>query len=319
MILADKIIKLRKKSGMSQEELAERINVSRQSVSKWESAQSIPDLDKILQLSNIFGVTTDYLLRDDIDTEEFSDNDVLAVKKISLEEANAFVEHTRRTSVLTAIATFLCIISPIALIILSGLASYTQIGEKTAAIIGILTIFGFVSVAVSLFCYVGYLNGRFSYMNEDFDREYGVEGAINEKKKTAVLIFTKLNIIATVLCIIAAVPLIVCAFFEKELLIVIMVGVLIFTVAIAVFLFIISGMRSAALDKILGVGDYSEEKRKKSNLTEKVESVYWTLVVAAFLIWSFVTGDWGKTWIIWPIAGVLSAAIESIIRLISKK
>lgn len=62
MILADKIIRLRKKAGWSQEELAEQLNVTRQSVSKWESAQSIPDINKILQLSKIFGVTTDYLL-----------------------------------------------------------------------------------------------------------------------------------------------------------------------------------------------------------------------------------------------------------------
>lgn len=54
MILADKIIRLRKKNGWSQEELAERLKVSRQSVSKWEGAQSVPDLDKILQLSKIF-------------------------------------------------------------------------------------------------------------------------------------------------------------------------------------------------------------------------------------------------------------------------
>ena len=62
MILADKIIKLRKKNGWSQEELAEKMNVSRQAVSKWEGAQTIPDLGRILQLSELFGVTTDYLL-----------------------------------------------------------------------------------------------------------------------------------------------------------------------------------------------------------------------------------------------------------------
>lgn len=66
MILADKIINLRKKNGWSQEELAERLGVSRQSVSKYEGAQSVPDLDKILKLSEIFGVTTDYLIKDDI-------------------------------------------------------------------------------------------------------------------------------------------------------------------------------------------------------------------------------------------------------------
>lgn len=65
MILADKIIDLRKKNGWSQEELASQLGVSRQSVSKWESGQSIPDLDRILKMSIIFGVSTDYLLKDD--------------------------------------------------------------------------------------------------------------------------------------------------------------------------------------------------------------------------------------------------------------
>ena len=64
MILADRIVELRKKKGWSQEELAEMIDVTRQSVSKWESGQSLPDLDKILKLADIFGVSTDYLLKD---------------------------------------------------------------------------------------------------------------------------------------------------------------------------------------------------------------------------------------------------------------
>lgn len=63
MILADKIISLRKKEGWSQEELAEQLGVSRQAVSKWESARSVPDMDKLLAMSRIFGVTTDYLLK----------------------------------------------------------------------------------------------------------------------------------------------------------------------------------------------------------------------------------------------------------------
>ena len=65
MILADKIIEERKRIGLSQEELAEKLNVSRQSVSKWEGAQSIPDINRIIMLAEIFGVTTDYLLKDD--------------------------------------------------------------------------------------------------------------------------------------------------------------------------------------------------------------------------------------------------------------
>ena len=94
MILADKIIKLRKKNGWSQEELADKMNVSRQAVSKWESAQTIPDLEKILQLSLLFGVTTDYLLKDEIENEELT-NDTSSdtiVRRISIEEANSYIE-----------------------------------------------------------------------------------------------------------------------------------------------------------------------------------------------------------------------------------
>lgn len=69
MILADKLIKLRKKAGLSQEELADKMDVSRQSVSKWESAQCAPELPKLIQLSNFYGVSLDYMLKDDV-TEE---------------------------------------------------------------------------------------------------------------------------------------------------------------------------------------------------------------------------------------------------------
>ena len=69
MILAEKIMRLRKQKGWSQEELAVRLNVSRQSVSKWESMTSLPDLDKIIKMSELFGVSTDYLLKDEIEEE----------------------------------------------------------------------------------------------------------------------------------------------------------------------------------------------------------------------------------------------------------
>lgn len=63
MTIADRILELRKVKGISQEELADKIGISRQAVSKWESGQSIPDLDKIIALSEYFGVTTDFLLK----------------------------------------------------------------------------------------------------------------------------------------------------------------------------------------------------------------------------------------------------------------
>lgn len=63
MNVADRIQSLRKINGFSQEELADKMGVSRQAVSKWESEQSLPDIEKIILLCECFDVTTDYLLR----------------------------------------------------------------------------------------------------------------------------------------------------------------------------------------------------------------------------------------------------------------
>jgi len=63
MNIADRIQYLRKQRGLSQDELADKIGVSRQAVSKWESEQSMPDLDKIIVMSDLFEVTTDYILK----------------------------------------------------------------------------------------------------------------------------------------------------------------------------------------------------------------------------------------------------------------
>ena len=64
MALPEKLYTLRKKSGLSQEQLAEALNVSRQAISKWEGGSTMPESDKLLALSNYFGVSLDYLLKD---------------------------------------------------------------------------------------------------------------------------------------------------------------------------------------------------------------------------------------------------------------
>lgn len=97
MILADKIIHLRKKYNMTQEELAEKLNVSRQSISKWEGSLSTPDLNKVIAMSNIFGVTTDYLLNDEISKEDVEGSDVSEEgwMSISLEMVNSYLRETK--------------------------------------------------------------------------------------------------------------------------------------------------------------------------------------------------------------------------------
>lgn len=153
MKLEEKIALLRKQKGWSQEELAFRLDVSRQSVSKWETGDSLPDLDKIIKLSDVFEVSTDYLLK---------------------EEVAAPIEA------------------------------------------------------------------------ETFESLRGMEYLAEEKNKDS---------------------------------------------------------------------DIRERKRKLSAF----EDIYWSIVLGAYLIWSFLSGEWGDTWIIWPIAGAVFGLIEGFIRLFYKK
>lgn len=122
MILADKIIDLRKKAGWSQDELASKLNVTRQSVSKWEGAQSIPDMERIVRMSRLFGVTTDYLLKDELETEEFSSADAdtgTSLRRVSMEQASNYLALRKAAAPRIALATLLCIVSPIVLIVLA--------------------------------------------------------------------------------------------------------------------------------------------------------------------------------------------------------
>lgn len=111
MNLAEKLQQLRKKNNLSQEQLADKLGISRQSISKWESEQSLPESDKIVKLSEIFGVTTDYLLKD---INECPENSVLYVK-----DKNPNFSNKKMRLIIATICIIFSIISIFAMWILS--------------------------------------------------------------------------------------------------------------------------------------------------------------------------------------------------------
>ena len=171
MIFADKLIMLRKKAGWSQEELADQMNVTRQSVSKWEGAQSIPDLEKMLRLSELFGVSTDYLLKDDIEEAEpiAPSDDTPPLRRVSMEEANAFLAVKAMTAKTIAYAAFLCILSPIVLFILNAISERRAgaLNEDVAAGIGMIVLIIFAVSAVVMFLSSGSKTAPFAYMEKN--------------------------------------------------------------------------------------------------------------------------------------------------------
>ena len=319
MILADKIIRLRKKNGWSQEELAEKMQVSRQAVSKWEGAQTAPDLEKVLMLSNLFGVTTDYLLKDEIEDEEFTDENVdTSVRRITLAQANDFLEWRKSASIRIALGTFLCIIAVIPLLILGAASEVPayNISENAAGGIGLTALFVIAAIAVAVFIFCGFRNAPFDFIDkEPFETEYGVKGMVKERQKAYKCIYTKCIVIGTCICILSPIPLFLGAFTEKEFFTVIMLTATMLLAGIGAVFFIVSGVRWASMQKLLKEGEFAPQEKRKSSIKETVGTIYWLTAAAVYLGWSFLSNDWEITWLVWPIAGILFAVVMCLCNL----
>lgn len=328
MILADKIIEERKKNGWSQEELADKLGVSRQAVSKWESAGSIPDLQRVIDLAGLFGVSTDYLLRDDATREDASlyieegADSVKPIRRISMEEANEFLEIKRKAAPVIANAVTMCIISPVILIILVGMSESGKfnITEDLAATLGVISLLLMVAVAVFFFITYGIKASKLEYLeNESFETEYGVTGLVKERKHSYEPVFTRGIAMGVVLCILAVVPVLIAqAMNVPGYVAVLFVGLLLVMVGIGVNMIIRVSTIKGSHDALLQEGEFAQAEKRMNKKLKFIAGVYWPLTVAIYLGWSFWTNRWDISWIIWPVAGVLYIAVLGVARLILK-
>ena len=323
MILADKIINERKKNGWSQEELAEMLDVSRQSVSKWEGAQSVPDLQKILKMAEIFGVSTDYLLKDEMEPESTYAQTVITdagssegVRRVSMEEASEFISLKKQILPKIGLGVFLCVTCPVILIFLAGMsdAGLCGLSEKAAVAIGLLFLFLQVGYAVYIFITrSGKLSKYEFFEKEAFETEYGVDGMVKEKLLANESMNTKALTTGVLMCIFGAVPLVICSVMNmSSFVITSMVCLLLLMVATAVYLFVsICGVHNS-YKMLLQIDDYSRDMKKKNVKLEPLSRIYWIAIVVIYLAVSFLTMRWDRTWIIWAVSGVLFALIRII-------
>ena len=314
MILAEKLTRLRKKNGWSQEELADRMEVSRQAVSKWESAQTIPNLEKLLQLAELFGVTTDYLLKDEMENEEFTQEEVSAVRKLSLSDANLYLEQRWQASGRIAFAVFLCILSPICLLLLGAMTEPpVSLSENLAGGVGLTVLFLLVAAAVAIFLSCGFRNAPFEFLEtEPFETEYGVTGMVRERQSAYRSNYVRSNLLGVILCVLSPVLLLIGAFTGEDLIVIILLCAMLVVIGIGVLFLVTAGVRWASFQKLLQQGEFSPREKRHSRIKGALTTVFWLLAVAVYLGWSFSTNSWNTTWIVWPVAGVLYAAMMAV-------
>ncbi|MCR5794007.1 MAG: helix-turn-helix domain-containing protein [Solobacterium sp.] len=181
MILSEKICELRKRAGLSQEEFGAEIGVSRQAVSKWETAQAMPDLNKVIAIAKYFSVPADLLLNDEYDLSSAVMPAAPAFAEgagtVSLEEIQAYLGVRKTAARNLVAAVFLFFLSPLAGIFI------TVFNEKLYLAGLLLQIVALAAAAVILVLTFLRLSGSRHLFRGQKELAYGVRGAVTEQRK----------------------------------------------------------------------------------------------------------------------------------------
>lgn len=379
MNIQRKIQRLRKEKGWSQQQLADRLGITRQAVSKWESGQSLPDIQMIVTLSDVFEVTTDSLLKDNEEDRDRSFSEpFVSEEPPSVQETEKVDEETqkmpvqldlrKRESVLkssseessfdfrlkddrgqpekffdtldpetaedfiktgkwdafeTALGVFFCIISPVCLILGTNYYGFlgailnpfipdvlpVKITESLIIGLGVSILLIFVAMAVTLFIHSSNRMKRFRFIEKG---EFSLPASVRENIEKRYQDYQKIRqvflIAGVCCCILCPVPLFlsIALFSYWETAVITAVAVLLVIVGVGVFCLVWSSMTGKIYECLLQICDFSPDNRA----IEKRKSHYWTIVTAIYLLISFISGSWGKTWLIFPLAGILWPVVD---------
>lgn len=326
MILADKIIHLRKRYNMTQEDLAEKLNVSRQSVSKWEGNQATPDLNKVLKLSKLFGVTTDYLLNDDDESLELEE-EVAAEPElpkadyvsVSLNTAKEYLEEKSDFAHRIGIGVVLLISSVIPIVTLTTPSMLRIIPENVSEAIGISALFLLVALGIGVMIFANMRMQKFEFLEEAFELEFGVRGFVEKEIDNYRPTHTRQLSFGVGLIIVSVLPIIIInllfpSFAEDHIGYV--VGIFLAVVSMAIYMLISTGIYWGSLNTLL---NHRQPVDEESEVVDRIAGIYWPIVTAIFFGYSFITADWGRSWFIWPIAAMIFAALSGVVNFRSQK
>ncbi len=245
-----------------------------------DTGASIPDLDKIIKISKLFGVSTDYLLKDELEEVAYAETIAETTdgrRSIFLDKANEYMDTVRSLTRKITCAVVLFILSPVCLIMLGGFAHCLGvITDDMAGGIGTVILLTVIAVGVAIVIPCGIKMEKYEYL---------------EKESISLQYFV------LVLCI--------------DLLLILIGG--------GVYLFLPSVCIYESYQKLLQEGDYTEERKRIRAKISFFPGAYWLIVVAIYLGVSFYFDNaWNRTWIVWPVAGLLFAAIYAILEGIAK-
>lgn len=120
-------------------------------------------------------------------------------------------------------------------------------------------------------------------------------------------------VLGIVLCILSAVPIMILAVSDDNgMLAILGVDLCLLLVAVGVYLLVSTGILYGGFQKLLEEGDYTRRQKMENKRNDVIDKIYWCSVTAIYLAWSFITMEWERTWIIWPVTGVFYGVVIGI-------
>ena len=315
MYISQNLQYLRKRDKITQEELADKLGVSRQSVSKWETGEAYPETDKLVSLCDIVGVSLDGLMRTDLSAEQ-----VYKEEQKSYSSDNvSFAAQMDKFSRATAAGVFLILIGVAVCVALAGYSlMLTEKYSEFVAVLGVVCVLLFVAVAVFLFIYYGIEYDRFRKENGVI--EYGMSKEkikAFSKKFTLMMAMLVSGILAGVIFIVVMSSLI-----DAEIIHTANQDSA-YCFVTAAFLAIIAvcsggltyyGIQHSKYD----IAEYNKQTGKelhpspRSKLKDALCGAVMMFATALFLVLGFVGGWWHPAWVVFPVGGIICGIIGAI-------
>ncbi|MBE5881473.1 MAG: hypothetical protein E7289_04095 [Lachnospiraceae bacterium] len=241
---------------------------------------------------------------------------------VSLEEAKQYCKDNAKAAILYGIATMLCVFSPVLLLLVGGLQEEMRFADSIVVAGGLVPLLLLVACGVVMFIVTGISMGKYDkYEKEVLFLDYSTKQFLEAQRESEKVRFALQIAAGVFLCIVSVMPMLIVGSLEleSELPSVFTILVMLAIVAVASFLFVSAGVKSDSYHVLLQEEEYAADRKRKGSALHIFDSIYWPVVTFIYLAWSFITMEWHITWIIWPVAGVLSAVIESILRSATQK
>ena len=294
MEFGSRLLEARRARGLNQEELAEALGVSRQTIYKWESGITYPDIDVLCKIAEQLGVGTGYLL---------GENEQAPISATVTEEKSTVLRHFTKFSRMIGGATLLILLSVGVLVALCAWES------TVAPILGVTLLLIGVFAAVILYVIAG-------LRHEAFIKENTVSVFFEKEEKAK----QQRSFAAKIACglaliFIGVLLVVVLGVLDREQQLLFGVACMLLLIGVACYLFITAGiLNELYADPVKAL--MSEERKKSMRSTEDaIGGIIMTLATAVFLLCGFVFHAWHPAWIAFPIGGVLCGCVSSVLKL----